>query len=217
MIEKLTFGDCTVDKIDDLFGTRRIFDASLLNNWQLLAETMQVTHEDQIFINIIRELLRKNAPNWHEQDLALHFIGPMFSLVNFTEPYRFNLFAERFISSKIGQIELMGKPDELIASGFAEPKIPFFAFHEYKREKDPNGDPAGQTLAAMLVGQSLNNNELPIYGCYVIGQNWYFMILEKNKYEISTALSGATGEAIDILKMLKALKELLLRRTNDYA
>ena len=191
-MEKLAFGDCTLEKLDDLFLTRRVFDNELLQSWFDVAREMPVSAEDNFFLGVIKKLLKTNAPTWHEQDLALHFIGPMFSLVNFTEPYRFNLFAERFISSIVDDIELLGKPDEIIATGFAEPKVPFFAFQEYKREKDPNGDPAGQCLAAMLVGQTLNKDTQPIYGCYVIGQNWYFMVLKNRQYEISTAFSGAT-------------------------
>jgi hypothetical protein len=72
---------------------------------------------------------------------------------------------------------LFGKPDEMIASGYREPEAPFFCFQEYKRETDPNGDPIGQLLAAMLVGQALNPPKQPMYGCYVIGCDWYFVTL----------------------------------------
>jgi hypothetical protein len=175
-MKKISFNECTLEFMDDNLGTKRVFDSGGLKTWATLAQSMTITDHDIIFIDVIRGLLRKNAATWHEQDLALHFIGPLFSLINFTEPYRFNLFAERYISSTINDIELSGKPDELIATGFAEPKIPFFAFQaggvpQYKREKDPNGDPAGQVLAAMMAGQALNQNDWPIYGCYVIGQN----------------------------------------------
>ena len=42
---------------------------------------------------------------------------------------------------------------------------------------DPNGDPAGQTLAAMLVAQVLNQHQQTIYGAYVVGSDWNFMVL----------------------------------------
>jgi hypothetical protein len=58
----------------------------------------------------------------------LHFIGPLLSLVRFTEPYRFNLFATRKIGATLtgsdGAIELSGEPDGIIATGFREPEIP---------------------------------------------------------------------------------------------
>jgi len=77
---------------------------------------------------------------------------------------------------KKGEIELSGEPDGIVATGYWEPKIPLFAFSEYKRLIDPNGDPAGQCLAAMLVGQALSEEPHPLYGCYVIGNAWRFLV-----------------------------------------
>ena len=104
----------------------------------------------------------------------------MFSYIDFTERYRFNLFAQRTISATIQGITLGGRTDEIIASGYRDPKTPFFAINEYKKETDPDGDPAGQALAAMLVGQELNRQEgveLPLYGCYIVGGLWRFVNL----------------------------------------
>jgi hypothetical protein len=53
--------------------------------------------------------------------LAAHFIGPIFSFVDYTTAY-FNDFGERIISATINNIELTGKPDGIIASGFREPE-----------------------------------------------------------------------------------------------
>ena len=88
-----------------------------------------------------------------------------------SELYRYNLFVQRHIEAKLNDYLLAGEPDGLIASGYYEPEIPYFAFSEYKRQRDPNGDPAGQALAAMLVGQRLNPHPQPVYGCYVIGRD----------------------------------------------
>ena len=61
----------------------------------------------------------------------------------------------------------------------------YFTFQEYKKERDPNGDPAEQALAAMLVGQALNETKQPIYGCYIVGRDWCFMTLLGRGYAIS--------------------------------
>lgn len=139
-------------------------------------------------------MLSINRDAWNEQELALHFIGPILGLVHFTEPYRFNLFDERrigaIVSSDSGDIELSGEPDGIIATGYREPEIPFFAFTEYKRQLDPNGDPVGQTLAAMLVAQRLNEERQPIYGAYIVGTDWRFMMLEGQYYVISRDYSA---------------------------
>ena len=138
-------------------------------------------------------------------------------LVHFTEPYRFNLFAERRISARVGsptgEVELSGEPDGLIATGYREPEAPFFAFTEYKRQLDPNGDPAGQTLAAMLVAQVLNQHQQAIYGAYVVGSDWRFMVLEGRHYTISRDYSAVTDELFAIFRILKALKAIVMQQT----
>jgi hypothetical protein len=57
----------------------------------------------------------------------------------------------------------------------------------------------------MLVAQQLNNNDSPIYGCYVIGRDWYFMVLENTQYSISRDYSCVTQEVFEIYKILKNL------------
>ncbi len=83
-----------------------------------------------------------------------------------------------------------------------------------KKQHDPNGDSAAQALAAMLAGQMLNEDDTePIYGCYVIGGDWQFMVLNGLHYTISRDFSARSQEVYDILKILKALKELIIERT----
>jgi hypothetical protein len=152
----------------------------------------------------------------------------MFSLVRFTQRLRFNLFAQRTLAAEVQQIQLQGRVDEVIASGYREPELPFFAFNEYKKETDqtppdlPKGeeyiyDPAGQALAAMLVGQQQNreaDHDFPIYGCYIIGRNWFFMVLEGNKYATSKAYQSTEyNDALQILRILLRLKTYCLART----
>ena len=164
-----------------------------------------------------QELLILNSDAWNEQELSLNFIGPVFALARFSDPYRYNLFSERKIGAVIPRgeddIELSGEPDGIIATGYREPKIPMFAFSEYKRELDPTGDPVGQTLAAMLVGQALDERSKPLYGCYVVGHDWRFLVLEDKQYTISQDYSAITNEIFDIFRILKALKLIVIELT----
>src|SRR5438552_2090311 len=159
-MQKYYFRQCTSTLLDRTFGLRKTFSNQTLDGW--LQADVALSEKEKEILERYQELLILNSDAWNEQELALHFIGPLLSLVHFTEPYRFNLFAERRISAVIpgsaGEVELSGEPDGIIATGYREPEVPLFAFTEYKRQLDPNGDPAGQTLAAMLVGQALNDN-----------------------------------------------------------
>lgn len=144
----------------------------------------------------------------------MHFIGPMLSLVDFTGE-NFNAYANRSIKATIGDIELNGIPDGMIAKGRREPEIPYFCFQQYKKEIDPNGHPAAQALGAMLVGQRLNENKSPIYGCYVIGKFWTFMILEEKDYALSQGYDATSDEILIIFQILLSLKSIVKVLANE--
>jgi hypothetical protein len=206
-MERIAFRECTMTKLDDLFGLKQVPKIESLSNW--LSMPYEVTEEEKKPLIQLQNKFNQNQMHWNEYELAGHFVQPIFSFVNFTTDY-FNDFGDRLISTVINDIELVGKPDGMIASGFREPKIPFFAFTEYKPETDPYGDPYGQCLAAMLVGQALNENKCPIYGCVVKGADWNFMLLEGKKYVISKRFVADDEEIFDIFRILKCLKMILL-------
>lgn len=170
-MQKYYFRQCTSTLLDRTFGLRKVFSSLSLDTW--LQAEIALSEKEKGILENYQALLILNSDAWNEQELALYFIGPILGLAHFTEPYRFNLFAERRIAAIVGsddgEVDLSGEPDGIVATGYREPEIPLFAFTEYKRQLDPNGDPAGQTLAAMLVAQVLNDNQQPIYGAYVVG------------------------------------------------
>lgn len=216
-IEK-PFTDCSIVFLEKTFGLRQVTELDDMKSWIELSKSMEINQVELGVIPIFQKLLTTNAVSWHEQDLSLHFIGPILSLVGFTEPYRYNLFAERRIAASLKgvkgeDIHLFGKPDEMIASGFREPESPFFCFQEFKRETDPNGDPVAQNLAAMLVGQVINENSHPMYGCYILGRDWYFMVLKGTQYCISRGYDASTEHVFDLFRLLKALKQIVIKLT----
>ena len=214
-MEKLNFSDCTLARVEDTFNLMAVESLATLTTW--ISTDFELTDLDKIAVKRLCFHLQKNVLHWNEQDLSLHFIGPMFSYIDFTERYRFNLFAQRTISAIVQGIELGGRTDEIIASGYRAPKTPLFAINEYKKETDPDGDPAGQALAAMLVGRELNLQKevaLPLYGCYVVGGLWRFMTLEGRKYAMSEPfVSTDIEDAYQILRILFQLKIYCMDRT----
>ena len=210
-MEKLRFSDCTLTQLDRRFGLRPSLSNPILDHW--LHSPITLTETDKERLQELREILILNVGGWNEQELSLQFIGPVLTMVRFIEFYRFNLFAQRHIQAVINDVELNGEPDTIIATGYREPEIPMFAFTEYKRQIDPQGDPAGQTLAAMLVGQALNGNQQPVYGCYVVGSDWRFMLLDGKHYLISRDYSALSDEIYDILRILKALRAIIVDLT----
>jgi hypothetical protein len=213
---RLDLGSCTLESLEKQFDLQYLLQADFLSDW--LNCTVDITTEEQEAARFLQMLLKENALHWNEQELSLHFIGPLFNIVHFTVVMKMNLFAQRYLSADVidkngHSITLFGRPDGLIASGYRSPEVPYFAFQEYKKEKDPNGDPGGQCLAAMLAGQALNKeSNRPIYGCYVVGENWRFMVLLGTEYAISPAFSAITDEIFYVLGRLKYLKKQISQR-----
>lgn len=200
--------------LDETFNLEEVQMLPTLAAWLAMPADLSDLERQQLVH--LKNVLDFNVHDWNEHELDSHFIGPIFSIVKFTDPYRYNLFAQRHIEALIDDYLLKGEPDGLIASGYYEPEIPYFAFAEYKRQRDPNGDPAGQALAAMLVGQHLNPRPMPLYGSYVIGRDWFFMTLTEKHYAISNGHNALQqAELADILRLLMALKALVSEQITE--
>jgi hypothetical protein len=204
--------DCTLTFMDKVFKMRQPDTLPDLEDW--VNRSNDISDFERQNLLHYQRLLKFNVHNWNEAELDVHFIGPIFSLVNFSS-FDFNHFSQREISGTVDNYFLSGKPDSMVASGRREPEKPFFAFQEYKRELDPDGDPAGQALAAMLVGQQMEEVQKTMYGCYVVGGIWKFMALNTDrKYAISKDFSATDDDIFSIFCILKNLKDIVIERTN---
>ena len=119
----------------------------------------------------------------------------------------------------------MDGSDWAIPTAFA-----FFFIHIHKREQGFEGDPRGQLLTAMLAAHLLNqtppnqqqmgfdpypkhDKNMPIYGCYITGQFWRFLVLQQKKYAISRAFDSLIAKDLQqIVRILKRQKELIIGR-----
>jgi hypothetical protein len=211
-MKSFTFRQCTLGLLEKLFDIEQVESLTSLTDWMNMSAP--ITDFERQLIDYFQDTMRFNLQSWNEQELALNFIGPFFGILKFKSK-KYNLFSERpldeIIKSVTGEdIFLNGKPDGIIASGFRYPEKPFFSFHEHKPEAESSGDPAAQVLAAMLVGQAKNADEVtPMYGCYIIGQNWYFLVLEGKQYAIATPLAATGIEIMDIFRIMKSLKAII--------
>ena len=214
-MKSYTFRDCDLELLETLFGLEQVRYSEKLQEW--LNQEAEITPLEKAIILHYQRILEYNLFSWNEQELAINFIGPLIGMLEFTTG-KFNLFAERLLEETIQSVDnedirLSGRPDSLIASGRRSPKIPFFSFHEHKPETEGGGDPGGQVLAAMLVGQAKNKEyDRPMYGCYVIGQNWYFLVLEGKQYKVAPPFAATSSEVFDIYRVLKALKNSIEAR-----
>jgi len=224
---KSSFSEWTKAKIEKVFEIKRVWEHPMLKHWQESAKQVELSDFETASLQYLRTHLITRIDAWNEQETREQFIGPLLTLADFNTD-SFNLFSEREIKGIIGDYDLSGKPDGIIASGIYEPEIPYFCFHverigeipiflgEYKREIDPKGDPAGQCLIAMLVAQHLNKETdkpytKPLYGAYSIGRFWFFIVLYKKEYAISLGYDPThEAEIVNLFRILKQLKVLIL-------
>jgi len=202
------FRDWTLTALDKAFNLTQIFDDNypLLFNWQSLAVDI-TSFERQIILDLQQPLIWAGKA-WNEVELENKFISPMIMAVKFDDR-SIGYFLERSLTGIIGDYQLSGTVDGMIATGLREPETPLFCMQEYKRSVETQGSPDAQVLAAMLVASTMNNNYKAIYGLYVVGLIWNFLVLNGNEYCISKDYKSDNEEVFLIFKMLKALKQII--------
>jgi len=176
-METKNFSDCTTEWITETYNLTRNDDLDILKTWIQSSIPITCSDFEKEAMRYFQKILHEKVDDWNEAELSEHFIGPIIALVNFNT-LKFSAFAERPLKVEIGNYFLQGNPDLMVCSGRSTPRQPYFCFHEYKKSLENQGDPKGQLLAAMLVAQSINANKIPIYGVYVTGRFWYFVILK---------------------------------------
>lgn len=68
-------------------------------------------------------------------------------------------------------------------------------------------------LTAMLITQKVNQDNKPIYGCWIVGNNWHFTVLSGIEYAVSRQFDATqSGDLLQIVTMLKNLKKFILDR-----
>ncbi|MCB1190051.1 MAG: hypothetical protein H7A23_12475 [Leptospiraceae bacterium] len=186
-----TFKYWTREKLQKRFGLQRIYNHTELSQW--LQSEMEIDDYESKTLKRLLDKLIKYVDYWNEEELKIKFIGNMISLVDF-DTDQISAFANRYIGGVVDGEELSGEPNLMIASGKQEVYAPFFFLHEYKKELDNDSpDPAGQCLASMLLAYHLNL-ETPqmanktILGAYIIGRNWFFMVLDAQKNTVLALL-----------------------------
>jgi hypothetical protein len=203
-----SFDTWTYEQVEDTFGIAPIRTNVKFAAW-LNATDYQPNIAEKELLDEYRELLFEEVQNWNEDELKLFFIGPVLGLIHF-KTANFKPFTQRTLTIDNGIASASGKVDFMLAKGKMIPKTPYFCLHEYKQENRRENDPLGQLLIGMVAAQSKNTNPvLPIYGCYVSGRNWFFVLLEGTTYCLSDAYV-ATSEAIyTIFAILKKCKFLV--------
>jgi hypothetical protein len=183
------------------------FSITKVNNSSLFKQWLSASHEPDnvrtVLLDEIQKDLIEYANSWNKDELKMCFISPLIALIHYNNT-EYKIFAQRNLSAKFEDlgIEANGRIEWLISKGKQKPKQPFFCLHEYKQENRMDSDPLGQLLVAMVVAQLHNEVHMLIYGSYVVGRFWFFVLLQGKNYSVSLAYDATK---IDELKEIFAI------------
>jgi hypothetical protein len=203
-----SFEKWKTEEVRMTFGIQFVENNALMDDWMQASFPEEAKHKERI--EELRIRLKRFANFWSEEDIKVFFIIPIIDIVNFYSFGKYRAFMEATISAQTkdvqdNQCELRGRVEFVVATGEQDPQTPFFFLNEYKPQIKAVSDPQGQLLIAMLTAQAKNNGKnLPIYGMYSIGQNWFFVILLGKEYTVSRQFDSTDKE--DLKQIINALQ-----------
>jgi hypothetical protein len=190
------------------FGLHFVLDGfALLDEWLKVENNLDATTIAELEKR--RLTLRMRVNGWNEETLKMKFIAPMLDLVGYDSDELEGVFDAELRGVVQGNKLSVIADYALCKYTFDLKEQPYFYFHEYKPRKKTK-DPIAQLLVAMMIAQEKNEHQRPLYGCAVVGEFWYFMVLDDKTYSISNGYVAANSDDLqNILLILRKFKHIL--------
>jgi hypothetical protein len=158
--------------------------------------------------NFLEQLIDEHyliLPSYSEEDLKMKFLAPILNKVKFTAK-KINDFYHASLKAEVNGVELKGFADYMVAKGIQEPEKPYFFIQEFKpTEFDKNVE--DQLFAALLAGIAINESTI-LRGAYIIGQNWRFVIMEKDTNDNYSAYISKQFDSLELDDLKQIYKNL---------
>jgi hypothetical protein len=199
----IPFNQWDVDGIEQTLGLRYTRLHPTLVEWTSTAP--DISAEQREMLLELRNILFDNVDAWNEEELKMKFISHILWIAQLDQA-RYKGFLERPLRARLGNVEVGGTVDYMVATGKMNPKEPFFFLHEYKRSRGRDNDPLGQLLVSMLAARELNAITEPMYGCYVVGREWFFVVIDGDSYSTSDAYLATRDDIFLIVGFFQAMK-----------
>jgi hypothetical protein len=204
-----------IDDVLDAFALNRNTECELLDKWLSVPYEFSKSHE--LILEEKRQHLVYEGNGWNEEELKMRFLAFLFDIAKIDEKGKIKLFFERPMYAIINDYELNVICDAMVATpkGIGKPKKPYFFLQEFKKQKNA-ADAEGQMLIAMLIAQAENDDDKPVYGCWIQGRNWIFTTLHQKNYCISKQFDAADKDDLHIIMCaLKELKVIVLKQLEE--
>ena len=187
------------------FGLNQVFNMPLLDAW-LNTPNCFLSEYETTRVENLRQKLNDRIEFWNEDELKILFISPIFLTVEF-ETFNTRSFSKRFFKTSSNNAEIGGNIDFLVARGKQKPISPYFFICNYK-QKPKKGiyDPKGQLISKLFAVQQHSMVNFPLYGCYIVGKQWFFVVLTGKEYAVSNAFNASDDDIYKIVAILRQVK-----------
>ncbi len=204
-----------INTLLDEFGVEIFENQPILDNW--LNTSIILKPELLSLLESCRRNFIEQGDEWNEEELKLKFLSFLFYIADIEVKRQLQTFFERPLAAIIDEISLSVVSDCMVATpkGRGVPKLPYFFLQEFKKQKGDKNDPEGQMFAAMLIAQFYNNDNKPVYGAWLVGNQWRFTVLVEKKYSFSRYYDATDQEdLLQIVAIIHHLKALVLGITD---
>ncbi len=173
-IKSYNFSNIKYLEIESLVNIKGKVNDAKFDEW--FNFELEITENDLSFFDTLIKKNRLLLSSYSEEKLKMKFISSILNKVDFATDTIQDWY-DATLSGTLNGIEFKGFTDFMVASGTEVPKKPYFFIQEFK-PSIPDKDPRVQLLAELLVATEKNKTTI-MRGGYIIGQFWFFVILEK--------------------------------------
>jgi hypothetical protein len=199
----MNFSKITLQEIQKYFDIEEIDNQDIFQDWFHFKYDFN-DEENRLFEKLIKRY-RISISDFNEEDIKLKILAPLFYSIDF---YIQEKQIQEWYDVPLSYGEFSGRADFVIAKGVKYPQKPYFFIQKFKKSIEST-NPEYQLLAEMLVAMKLNNTDT-IYGAFIIGQYWKFMIVKDSKYFVSQSFDSMKIDDLKVIyKNLVAIKEYI--------
>lgn len=136
----LSFKKWTIDAVHKAFGLKRLLEHPALTEWMHVSNTL--TEEERAYLAKFRSILLQKIATWSEEDLKMKFISHLLEVVDFDETDEYRSFFDATVKAQINDHTITAKADMTVATGIAEPQVPFFIYARVQKRTRQRQRPA---------------------------------------------------------------------------
>ncbi len=174
--KKINYSGINLKKIESIVNITKKINHTKFEKWFSFEYKISVNENE-----FLEKLIRKNElylPSYNEEKLFASFISRILNEVDFSFSDVKDWYSS-WLQGELNGFKFSGKPDFMVAKGNEFPKEPYFFIQEFKPSERPT-KVKDQLLAEMLVAMEINKTNI-FHGAFIIGQNWFFVVVEKLK------------------------------------